>query len=661
MIYSSKSCFSLILGLFGLVIVQPVGAADPAVKLDTRSRQIVAGVQTMIGKAGSEYLAGRFEDSARALEKAMNQVEIAARVSSPELYEALLPKMQRITDARIMIELEGVAIAPFDHPPRPTADMAKATEEKKPEPGPKPNPFTPEGNGVSFVSQVAPILSSKCGGCHVSGNKGGFSLSSYAVLMKGPSEGVVVFPGDTIGSRLIETIETGDMPRGGGKVAPQELAILKRWINEGAKFDGADPAANLGNLAANAPPAAQPIANAPAEPPKVAAPSGKETVDFASQVAPLLVANCTGCHIDAMQARGGLDMNTLARMFRGGDSGPVVEPSKGEGSLLVRKLRGSEGDRMPAGGRPPLQDTEIALISKWIDEGATVDPSLQEESLGVITQAAWLAAASPSDVSAKRAEIAGQHTTLAGADTARLATHQSDHFALWGDVSPGTLKIVAEQAEAALQRTSMVLPAKDLAGKGEAAETFFNGKATIYVLSRRYDYNEFAKMIEQRSLPPEWEGHWSYNGIEAYVAVVAGANDEEEVIAKRLAAPVASLAVASRALSVPRWFADGIGKVVAASDVKRDRAELAKIQSELITAVGSLKSGKEFFAGQLPPERADRLAAAVCDSFLTREKKRGFDTVMRNLSEGKKFDDAFLAGMGVSPTAYFDAWIAWVK
>jgi hypothetical protein len=661
MISSPKSYFFLFLGLFWPVLALPVGADDPAIKLDTRSRQIVAGVQTMIGKAGSEYLAGRFEDSARSLEKAMNQVEIAARVSSPELYEALLPKMQRITDARIMIELEGVAIAPFQHPPRATADMAKATEEKKPEPGPKPNPFTPEGNGVSFVSQVAPILSSKCGGCHVRGSKGGFSLSSYAVLMKGPSEGVVVFPGDTIGSRLIETIETGDMPRGGGKVAPEELAILKRWINEGAKFDGADPTANLGNLAANAPPAGQPIANVPAEPPMVAAPTGKETVDFASQVAPLLVANCTGCHIDAMQARGGLDMNTLARMFRGGDSGPVVEPGKGEGSLLVRKLRGSEGDRMPAGGRPPLQDTDIALISKWIDEGATVDPSLQEESLGVITQAAWLAAASPTDVSAKRAEIAGQHTTLAGADTERLATHQSDHFALWGDVSPGTLKIVAEQAEAALQRTSMIVPAKDLSGKGAEAESFFNGKATIYVLPRRYDYNEFAKMIEQRSLPPDWEGHWSFNGIEAYVAVVAGANDEEDVIAKRLAAPVASLAVASRALSVPRWFADGMGKVVAASGVKRDRAELARIQSELITAVGSLKSGKEFFAGQLPPERADRLAAAVCDSFLTREKKRGFDTVMRNLSEGKKFDDAFLAGMGVSPTAYFDAWIAWVK
>ena len=48
-------------------------------------------------------------------------------------------------------------------------------------------------------------------------------MATFAALMKGPPEGVVViFAGDTVGSRLIETIETGDMPRGGGKVSPQE-------------------------------------------------------------------------------------------------------------------------------------------------------------------------------------------------------------------------------------------------------------------------------------------------------------------------------------------------------------------------------------------------------------------------------------------------------
>src|SRR5260370_26384992 len=32
-------------------------------------------------------------------------------------------------------------------------------------------------------------------------------------------------------------------PRGGGTVSPDELAMLTKWIDEGAKFDGKDPMA----------------------------------------------------------------------------------------------------------------------------------------------------------------------------------------------------------------------------------------------------------------------------------------------------------------------------------------------------------------------------------------------------------------------------------
>lgn len=659
-------------------LVSPNASADePPTRLDTRSRQAFATVATSISKAGSEYVAGNFEASARTLENAMKQVDVAVRAGNSDLFDALLPKMKRITDARVMIELEGVAIAPFIPPPRPGSEsavemagkpnpsMPDPSNNTEPTPAPSPSPFTREGNGVSFVAQVAPILESKCGGCHVRAKKGGFSLESYSVLMKGPREGVVVFPGDTIGSRLIETIETGDMPRGGGKVSEQDLALLKRWIQEGAKFDGNDAAAKLASLQVTASPTPDPTLaptpDAPPTMPEMSAPTGQETVDFASQIAPLLVDNCSGCHINAMQTKGGLQLDTLARLFRGGDSGAALEPGQGEASLLVKKLRGSEGARMPAGGRPPLADSQIALISKWIDEGATVAKGERDESLQVMSQRAWLAAASSAEVTARRREIASEHFALTGGNASELKSSQTDHFALWGNVSAHTLDMVGAQAEADLLRTAKVLPAKTLSTKGAAAEAFFNGKASIYVLPRRYDYSEFAQMVEQRSLPAEWDSHWFFDGIQAYIAVVASDNDEPEVIAERLAAPVSSLAVASRAGSVPRWFADGLGKVVASGETKYDRAELAKMQSELVLAVGTMDSGKEFFAGKLAPERADQIAAAVCQSFLTRERKRSFDAVIRNLGQGMAFDEAFQAGMGGTPTAYFDAWLKWVK
>lgn len=638
-----------------------LSAQTPA-RLDTRSQRIVATVKNSIGAAGKAYQAKDFTATGAALDKAVSQIDIALKTGSPAIYDALIPSMKRIINARVMLELEGVPVAPFNMPERPTAEMAAKAET----PVSPANPFatqppatqpsattTASSTGVSFVSQVAPILANKCGGCHINGSRGGFSTATFAELMKGPPEGVVIFAGDTVGSRLIETIETGDMPRGGGKVSPAELATLKTWINEGAKFDGNDPSVRLTSLTTGAPAAAP-----RREMMEVAAPTGKETVSFASDIAPLLVESCVGCHINAMRNQGGLNMDTLARLFRGGDSGSIVQPGKGEASLLVRKLRGLEGDQMPGGGRPPLPESQIQLISTWIDEGATLPPSQREMPLESLTRQAWLAAASTQEITDRRAELAKQHFRLAGADESRLAKHQSEHFAVWGEGSPDQLQMVAEQAEAALAETSMVLPAGQLK---QSPEVFFNGLASIYVLPRRYDYSEFAKMVEGRSVPPTWQSHWKFDGIQSYVAVVASDRDEDADIAERLASPVASLAVASRSMTVPRWFAEGMGRVVASSETKPDRSARERIQSELIAAIGSMKSGKDFIGGKLPPERSDLIATAVCQSFLTREKRRGFDTIMRNLADGKPFDSGFVVGMGVTPVAYFDAWIQWVK
>ena len=66
--------------------------------------------------------------------------------------------------------------------------------------------------------------------------------------------------------------------------------------------------------------------------PTVKMATGDETVSFAADVAPLLVANCSGCHIEAMQDKGGFRMDTFAQLLRGGDSGEVVTPGKGSES-----------------------------------------------------------------------------------------------------------------------------------------------------------------------------------------------------------------------------------------------------------------------------------------------------------------------------------------
>ncbi|MFM8292287.1 MAG: c-type cytochrome domain-containing protein, partial [Planctomycetia bacterium] len=184
------------------------------------------------------------------------------------------------------------------------------------------------GQAVSFSKQVAPILAAKCGGCHIAGRKGGFQMASYAGLMQSG----MVQRGAANASRLVEVILSGDMPRGGGKVAPDEVGTLMKWIDGGAAYDGKDPAIPLDQLLR--------AATAPPPPPPPAAPVALKPgeVSFAIDVAPVLLKECAGCH-GQREPEANLRMTSLESLLRGGRSGPPMQPGKGAASLLVRKLR----------------------------------------------------------------------------------------------------------------------------------------------------------------------------------------------------------------------------------------------------------------------------------------------------------------------------------
>ncbi len=600
---------------------------------------MVNTIGSTINRAGQAYFEGQYETSAVEIRKALDQVQRAVDQGSPELYDAINGHLDKISRAHALLELEGVSLPPFRRPERPTASPPGDSA-----------PAAPMTDGVSFSKDVAPILAQRCGQCHVRGSRGGFNLASYAALMKGPPAGVVVFAGDVIGSRLIETIETGDMPRGGGRVSPDELKTLKEWIAQGAKFDGGDPNQSIAAAAPSAP--AMPMTPAP----KANRSTGNETVRFSVDVAPLLVDNCGGCHLDAMQDRGGLRMDTFAQLLRGGDSGAMITPGRGEASLLVRKLRGTatDGARMPAGGRPPLSDDSIALISKWIDEGATIDAD-EGQPIKVLSKLAWAAQASSEELSERRGEIADGNFSLAFA-AADPVEHTTDHFRLLGSGSAETLQLVGRYAEDHLK------VAKAITRTGAAeAEDFFRGRATIFVLPRRYDYSEFAKMVEQRSVPSDWFAHWKFDGVDAYLAVVATERESEEDIETRLLSPIVSLAVATRGSDVPRWFAEGLGVATSMRQNANSRQEKEKLAAEASQAASSVKDGKAFLNNRLTPEQADSFGAALAMSMLDRSRRKSLDGTLRALVEGKPFEQAFLTGFGVPPEAYIDQFLKFAR
>lgn len=100
---------------------------------------------------------------------------------------------------------------------------------------------------VSFRAEIAPLLQRRCTTCHSSENvKGRYRLDTFARLMKpGQSELPAVSPGkpaqSEIAALLRESSAQDRMPQKADALPEAEIALIERWIAEGAKFDGASP------------------------------------------------------------------------------------------------------------------------------------------------------------------------------------------------------------------------------------------------------------------------------------------------------------------------------------------------------------------------------------------------------------------------------------
>jgi len=106
-------------------------------------------------------------------------------------------------------------------------------------------------NGVSFVREIAPILAQKCVGCHGPKKmKGGYQTHTFESLMTGgESKAPPIIAGQPARSKLFQLITTNDvddrMPQKDDPLPQATVALLERWIRDGAQFDGPDAKASL--------------------------------------------------------------------------------------------------------------------------------------------------------------------------------------------------------------------------------------------------------------------------------------------------------------------------------------------------------------------------------------------------------------------------------
>ncbi len=102
--------------------------------------------------------------------------------------------------------------------------------------------------------------------------------------------------------------------------------------------------------------------------------AAQKEVSFRKNIQPLFNDYCVSCH--APGAKGfdasGLDLRSYQGLMAGTRFGPVVKPGDSLGSTLITLIegRGHPAVNMPYDIKGTLSKRNMALLKRWVDEGA---------------------------------------------------------------------------------------------------------------------------------------------------------------------------------------------------------------------------------------------------------------------------------------------------
>jgi hypothetical protein len=310
--------------------------------------------------------------------------------------------------------------------------------------------------------------------------------------------------------------------------------------------------------------------------------AGAGPLKFSQDIAPILVANCNGCHTKNGQGvrRGKLDMSTFESLQKGTGKPdhPVLVAGNPKDSHLVQRINGDEEPKMPQGNNRALSADAIAKIIRWVKEGAKLDS-------GVDPKAAMDSyAASPEQVRKKQlAQMPAKERDQKVIEAGQARWKQSG-AKQQPEVVPGAHFILFSN-----------LPSDRATSTVKAMETPYNHlkrwlspqamdwpeKVGVYVFSNDKDFIEFVRSVEGRDVDSQDPRFTTrFNVPQPYVAAVDPAGGKREEPQRRrakakkaeesegassertllglLTEGVVSGSVAA-AGNAPRWLRDGMG------------------------------------------------------------------------------------------------------
>lgn len=422
-------------------------------------------------------------------------------------------------------------------------------------------------------------------------------------------------------------------------------------------------------------------ANANEEP----APGG---ISFAKEIAPILVANCAGCHRSGRPGveRGKLDLTTYENMMKGATGGELaVVAGKPEESHMVLRIRGDETPRMPQGNDVSLSDEAIGRIERWIEAGAKLDPGLKPAAEIASYAAsprdmarAELAKLSP-DERLRRVEEAGLERWGQTNPDLKPEIASSEHFVIFGVMPKERADATLKTLEGAIGQLKKAI-SPDIANWPE--------RVSLYVFPGERDYTEFIRTFKRRELVVGEEGDADLKASQPYVVITdpggeepaetaapkrgtsrkRGGSDAAEGDDRRTMAGVLTEnlveAVVLQHGKTPAWLAEGLSLFLA-QQVERGGARYQRLRA---MALGAFQQGwttkaTETLGGGrgMAADEFQAISFALVECLASPQYLRLFPAFAKGMSAGpEKLDDVVKEVYGAPRDVFLRVTGEWV-
>ena len=366
-------------------------------------------------------------------------------------------------------------------------------------------------------------------------------------------------------------------------------------------------------------------------------------VSFSAELAETISNRCIRCHGER-RAQERLRLDSFSAIMRGSEAGPVINPRDASASLLIRKMKGeADGDRMPPSGAP-LTDAFIAKFEKWIGDGAEFDGSDPNQLLPRLVLAEKQNRLTPGELSSEVRKRASKNWGLA-LSNAEPVIHATKQFLIVSKAEDPLITLLGKQAENTLVRAGKLL---------EVSPTL-KSPLTLYWIPKRYEFGEFAEMVEKRA--PTSSRYWEADGGFGYAVLGPQPPSADRKKKAPVNEPHLTRLVTSMLLSrwdAPRWYAQGLGLLAYERTNRRSKSKTSR-EAKAAIAIGNVTSASDILSGKLPATDEDLVLWAFA-KYLSQDQRRT-SRLHKNLKAGQAFEKAFSSSYGKPPEPIAETWL----